>query len=203
LVREGDLNQLSTKKIRLELEKEFHQNLADFKDIIETTALEYAQERLSNESLPPSKSSPDALETTKKDEEPLIERINTEQLSDYEIALALQKRENSSLRRRQQQRVKKPRVIKQQRRQNHPFTKPLLLSPSLSTFMNNAHEMSRVDVVKSLWNYIKENKLQDPNDKRFILCDDRLKTLFNQQRISGFKMNKYLSLHLYDKDEIV
>ena len=57
--------------------------------------------------------------------------------------------------------------------------------------------MSRTEVVKFLWAYIREHNLQDPSDKRFILCDDALKAVFNgESRVSGFGMNKYLSQHL-------
>jgi upstream activation factor subunit UAF30 len=48
-------------------------------------------------------------------------------------------------------------------------------------------------VSKALWAYIKSNDLQDPKDKRNILCDDKLKTLFQRDKVNMFKMNKYIS----------
>src|SRR6266498_2472598 len=60
--------------------------------------------------------------------------------------------------------------------------------------------MSRLEVVKRLWAYIKENELQDPNDKRYIVCDERLMTIFQQNRIHSFTMNKYLTVHLKKKE---
>src|ERR1043165_5538972 len=60
--------------------------------------------------------------------------------------------------------------------------------------------MSRLEVVKRLWAYIKENELQDPNDKRYIVCDDRLMTIFKQDRIHSFTMNKFLTDHLKKKE---
>src|SRR5687767_13999767 len=60
--------------------------------------------------------------------------------------------------------------------------------------------MSRLEVVKRLWAYIKENDLQDPNDKRYIVCDDRLMTIFKQDRIHSFTMNKFLTDHLKKKE---
>src|ERR1700722_13724880 len=60
--------------------------------------------------------------------------------------------------------------------------------------------MSRLEVVKRLWAYIKENELQDPNDKRYIVCDDRLMTIFKQNRIHSFTMNKFLTDHLKKKE---
>ncbi|CAG8636747.1 8865_t:CDS:2, partial [Cetraspora pellucida] len=80
--------------------------------------------------------------------------------------------------------------------------KPLVLSPVLSEFLH-AEELSRLEVVKRLWAYIKENNLQDPNDKRFIVCDDNLKTIFKQDRIHSFTMNKYLTGHLKKKEDLV
>src|SRR5688572_19123317 len=60
--------------------------------------------------------------------------------------------------------------------------------------------MSRLEVVKRLWAYIKENELQDPSDKRFIVCDKRLMTIFKQDRIHSFTMNKFLTDHLKKKE---
>jgi upstream activation factor subunit UAF30 len=47
-------------------------------------------------------------------------------------------------------------------------------------------------VVKRIWDYIKEKGLQNPDDKREILCDDNMKTIFKVDRINMFKMNKQL-----------
>ncbi|CAG8777365.1 14954_t:CDS:2, partial [Racocetra persica] len=80
--------------------------------------------------------------------------------------------------------------------------KPLVLSPVLSEFLH-AEELSRLEVVKRLWKYIKENSLQDPNDKRFIVCDENLKNIFKQDRIHSFTMNKYLTDHLKKKEDLV
>ena len=62
--------------------------------------------------------------------------------------------------------------------------------------------MPRTEVVKSLWKYFKDNELQDPKDRRFIICDDKLKAVFKMDRINGFSMNKTLSSHLKPKDEV-
>src|SRR5947199_391856 len=61
--------------------------------------------------------------------------------------------------------------------------------------------MSRPDVVKSLWKYIKKNDLQDPADKRYIKCDKNLRKIFEQDRIHSFTMNRDLSKHLTKKDD--
>lgn len=56
-------------------------------------------------------------------------------------------------------------------------------------------------MVQKLWKYIKGNDLQDPADRRFILCDAKLKKIFDQDRINSFGMNKDLSAHLTKKEE--
>ena len=55
-----------------------------------------------------------------------------------------------------------------------------------------AEKLSRPQVVKGLWAYIKERNLQNPADRREILCDDALRAIFNRDKISMFDMNKEL-----------
>ncbi|KAI8326926.1 SWIB/MDM2 domain-containing protein [Choanephora cucurbitarum] len=80
------------------------------------------------------------------------------------------------------------------------LNKPLILSPALSELMDGDKELSRPELVRKLWKYIKTNDLQDPADRRFILCDDKLKKIFDQDRVNSFGMNKDLSAHLTKKE---
>lgn len=61
--------------------------------------------------------------------------------------------------------------------------------------------MSRPKVVKEIWNYVKAHDLQDPNDKRYIICDDKLKPIFGD-KVHMFTMNKVLSGFMYKPEEI-
>ncbi|KZV22480.1 DNA/RNA helicase protein [Dorcoceras hygrometricum] len=54
---------------------------------------------------------------------------------------------------------------------NSTATKRVLLGPDCGFF----HNKSSGDV----WDYIIKNKLQDPADKRFVICDKNLKIVFN------------------------
>lgn len=54
------------------------------------------------------------------------------------------------------------------------------------------NSLSRPQVVKKLWAYIKANSLQNPTNGREILCDGALKAVFNTDKIDMFKMNKEL-----------
>ena len=52
--------------------------------------------------------------------------------------------------------------------------------------------MSRPQVVKQLWVYIKGHELQNPANRREILCDDALRDVFGCDKIDMFRMNKVL-----------
>ena len=57
--------------------------------------------------------------------------------------------------------------------------------------------MSRPEVVKQLWVYIKANNLQDPKNKRTILPDEKLKKVFDgKDEVGMLQMGKYISKHL-------
>lgn len=56
-------------------------------------------------------------------------------------------------------------------------------------------------MVKKLWEYIKGNELQDPSDKRQIMCDEKLQAVFKQSRVDMFQMNKLLGHQLYPIEE--
>ncbi|KAI9739770.1 MAG: hypothetical protein M1834_006490 [Cirrosporium novae-zelandiae] len=92
--------------------------------------------------------------------------------------------------------VKKERKVNR----NSGFHKELTLSPNLSALLNGETKLSRPQTVKKIWEYIKANNLQDPNDKRQILCDEIMKSVFKTDRIHMFTMNKVLNQNLYDEE---
>ncbi|MCE9541191.1 SWIB/MDM2 domain-containing protein [Candidatus Kaiserbacteria bacterium] len=79
---------------------------------------------------------------------------------------------------------------------NPALLKPMQLSPELEAVTGKG-PMSRGEVVKKLWEYIKKNNLQNPANKRNILADDKLKTLFGGKgEVTMFEMTKLVSPHL-------
>jgi upstream activation factor subunit UAF30 len=52
-------------------------------------------------------------------------------------------------------------------------------------------------VVKKMWAYIREKDLQDPKDRRKIVCDELLHSLFRVKTINMFQMNKALTKHIW------
>lgn len=74
--------------------------------------------------------------------------------------------------------------------------KPKTLSPALEAVVGKG-PMPQTEVVKKLWVYIKANNLQDPNDKRTIVTDEKLKKIFDgQARINMMKMAGYVFKNL-------
>ena len=61
--------------------------------------------------------------------------------------------------------------------------------------------MSRPQITKMIWAHIKGKGLQDPIDKRYILCDDTMKAVFKTDRIHMFTMTKEANKHVYPIDE--
>jgi hypothetical protein len=46
------------------------------------------------------------------------------------------------------------------------------------------------------WDYIKSNNLQNPENRREILADDKLRKVFGKDKVTMFEMNKHLAQHL-------
>ncbi|KAL8803228.1 MAG: hypothetical protein Q9200_006304 [Gallowayella weberi] len=79
--------------------------------------------------------------------------------------------------------------------------KPLTLSAPLSALLDGQLQLSRPQTVKQIWEYVRRHDLQDPNDKRWIRCDDALKAVFKSEKVHMFTMNKLLAQNLYSPDE--
>ena len=75
------------------------------------------------------------------------------------------------------------------------FTKDLQLSTELADIVGT-NKAPRHEVVKQLWAYIKENNLQDPENKQFAICDDKLKKVIGEKKFKCFGMAKYLKDHM-------
>ncbi|CAL5409387.1 unnamed protein product [Camellia sinensis] len=69
------------------------------------------------------------------------------------------------------------------------------VSPELQTIVGEP-ALARTEIVKQLWAYIRKNNLQDPSNKRKIICDDALRLVFETDCTDMFKMNKLLAKHI-------
>lgn len=77
------------------------------------------------------------------------------------------------------------------------FAKEFTLSEPLSVVVG-VEKLSRPQVVKKLWEYIHGHDLQNPSNKKEIICDDALRAVFAVEKIDMFRMNKVLGQHLHE-----
>ena len=78
---------------------------------------------------------------------------------------------------------------------NAALSKPLQPSAELAAVVGLS-PLSRPDVVSKMWQYIKSNNLQNPQNKREILADEKLEPIFGKKTVTMFEMNKHLAQHL-------
>ncbi|GBG71737.1 hypothetical protein CBR_g9147 [Chara braunii] len=70
------------------------------------------------------------------------------------------------------------------------------VSPELGEILGVQTE-TRARVLSALWQYIKSQSLQDPSDPTFMICDARLKAIFNgEERVRFSTVARLLQLHL-------
>lgn len=87
------------------------------------------------------------------------------------------------------------------RKANPALLKPLNCSEELEAVIGKGPH-ARGQVMKLLWDYIKKNNLQNPENKRNIIADDMLLPLFGgKKEITMFEMTKLVSAHLTDPDK--
>ena len=75
------------------------------------------------------------------------------------------------------------------------LARPVQPSDDLSP-ITGKDPLPRSEVVSKVWDYIRKNNLQNPENKREILADDTLKKVFGKDKATMFEMNKHLSNHL-------
>ena len=78
---------------------------------------------------------------------------------------------------------------------NPALIRPLQPSNELAAVVGSK-PLPRPEVVSKVWDYIKRNKLQDPQNKREIVADEKLRPVFGKDRVTMFEMNKHLAQHL-------
>uniref|UniRef100_A0ACD5YJ74 Uncharacterized protein n=1 Tax=Avena sativa TaxID=4498 RepID=A0ACD5YJ74_AVESA len=64
--------------------------------------------------------------------------------------------------------------------------KPKPISPELREFVGGAAELPRTEALKIIWAHIKGNNLQDPANKKIVVCDEKLKKIFGGRDRVGF-----------------
>ncbi|KAK0100324.1 hypothetical protein ONS95_008282 [Cadophora gregata] len=257
ILKKSDLQTISAKQIRKQLQAALNQDISDKKgpisDLIHvrfnhfdaiTRAAEEASTNghgtkdVKQESTPPSSSRDSASADIKsspsdseEDAAPPKKKVKKEKtaVDDAKLAAMLQAAENRSARATRGAGNKK--VVKTKRTPKKPrksaskvradddsdvelgsdgevkekpkkggFHKQYHLSAPLAELVGEP-TLSRPQVVKKIWEYIKARDLQDPADKRQIRCDEKLQSVFKVDKVHMFTMNKILSKQLYDVEE--
>lgn len=183
----SDPDQVTPKRIRKALQELFGINLDSHRKDINQIIIERFQE---------SQSRPRQLVT----KEELLKK-------DEAIARQLQKEDHTSVKRSRGS-SKTPSKAKKRKTKENTTPNPnglnarkVMLAEPLSEFLGETM-LPRTQVVKLMWDYIKEHQLQNPEDRREILCDDKMRPIFGQ-KMTMFSMNKILSNFLYNPDDVV
>ena len=88
------------------------------------------------------------------------------------------------------------------------FARPTPVSDEMCDFLkvNNGSDISRTTVTRALIQYIKENKLQNPENNKQILPDATLSKLFGEgakdQVLTYFTMQKYVNHHFLKVNQV-
>ena len=101
----------------------------------------------------------------------------------------------------------KKKVVKDPNKPKRPpsgFAKPSLISEELCKFLgkDKGTEMARTEVTKYITTYIKDNGLQNPENKRQIMPDNSLQKLLNSSdsdTVTYFNLQKYMKHHFPPK----
>jgi len=75
------------------------------------------------------------------------------------------------------------------------FMKALRPSAALAAIVGS-EPLPRTEVTKRLWVYIKAHNLQNPANKRNILCDASLKAVMGKDEVTMFEMTGLVGKHL-------
>lgn len=189
----SDLELVTVKKIRFALEALFDVQFAEDRkvvnDLIMNRYYKLVEDRENSESTKPT------VETLKTKDEEMA----------YKLQASLNARPLRSLSKgKQKLKVKKEKKKRDpgEPRKDNPFMRPLKISPKLLEFLDldQSATVPRPTVVKMVWDHIKANNLQNPNDKREILCDEKMQPVFGKKQ-TMFSMNKVLKDHLFKEDE--
>ncbi|CAF3567224.1 unnamed protein product [Rotaria sp. Silwood1] len=223
ILKDADLNTLSSKKVRQMLETIFQCDFTERKKEIDDILMaeittrdmmpvpvnptNIEQNQINNniqcQTLDDnSETKPNQIQSNNSDN-------NQQQAkkSDEELAMEIHQQENRpSLRRTVSSTststvYKKPTTpsLKIERRRTC-YNKELDLSDQLASVVGG-HQMPRSEVVKRMWVYFKQHNLLDPINKQYINCDETLAKLFGRRRVRAFGMLKELSRHMSDPDK--
>ncbi|ELR11094.1 SWIB/MDM2 domain containing protein [Acanthamoeba castellanii str. Neff] len=75
------------------------------------------------------------------------------------------------------------------------------LSPALGGALG-MHTDTRPKIVLGVWQYVRANRLHDPEDRRYVVCDEVLQEAFGCTRFAASDLTRLVSEHLSPADPI-
>jgi chromatin remodeling complex protein RSC6 len=78
---------------------------------------------------------------------------------------------------------------------NSALSKPVRPSEQLAQIVG-PEPLPRSEVTKKVWEHIKKNNLQNPENKREIIADEKLQPIFGSKKLDMFQMTKAINQHL-------
>nr|XP_009803137.1 PREDICTED: protein TRI1-like isoform X2 [Nicotiana sylvestris] len=191
----SDLTTTTTTAVRRKLEEDFGIDLSDKKAFIREQVDLYLESQFQLEQQKNEGEMHDEVDDgppaeVSDEEEDAAEEEEEEEQEESEAVTKVKRRSSKKKSGKKNENV---------RRKAGGFTKICSLSPQLQKFTGEA-ELARTEVVKRMWNYIRENDLQEPSNRRNINCDDTLRELFGVDKIDMFQMNKALAKHIWPLD---
>jgi upstream activation factor subunit UAF30 len=85
---------------------------------------------------------------------------------------------------------------KSKRQPSAAFMKPVQPDEKLAAVIGG-EPISRTEVTRKLWDYIRSHNLQDPENKTLIKADDQLREVFDgRERVTMFEMTKLVFNHV-------
>ncbi|CEG43671.1 swib complex baf60b domain-containing protein [Plasmopara halstedii] len=186
IMKDADLEQLSRRMIRKQLEAQFQSDLSSYKDVINATILEVIEQQHVDE---------DEIENHPEQNE------EDEDAENEQTERAPRKKAASSKKKATAKKRKRKTVEKSEKKAGGGFNAQLSLSPELAQVVG-AETMARPQLVKALWGYIHEHNLQDPSNKKLILLDDALRNVFQRDSFTMFSMNKFVKRHVRKPDDL-
>ncbi|WJX60805.1 hypothetical protein P8452_45966 [Trifolium repens] len=202
-LRNSDLDTTTTSIVRRQLESDFGIDLSDRKAFIREQVDLFLQTVHQQQNDAADEENADEPEQSQQEEDDDNEEEEQEEEEEKpKRTRSVKKKTTKKNKSKERSNKSGDEVVK--KKGGGGFCKICSLSPQLQEFVG-APEMARTEVVKQLWAYIREKNLQDPNNRRNILCDEPLRALFGVNTINMFQMNKVLAKHIWplDSDDVV
>lgn len=127
-----------------------------------------------------------------------VKTIRTSRVSDYVKAVDLIEGEIQRLGIKPKKKVEtKSKPVKKEARVKKVvlFMKTLTPSESLATLVGKK-PISRTQAVTKIWDYIKKHNLQNPKNKRNIICDETLLKITKKKEITMFELAGFIGQNL-------